>query len=382
MLFATPKLTQSDLRVIEEIEALRSEFRHRLAEPRRWEGQLRRSLTAAAVRGSTHIEGYTISPEDAETLMLGGEISPDTDEATRSAVTGYRDALTYIQRAAGFKIFAWDHTLLSALHFMMTRADESAKGGEYRTGGVWVSGGPNRPPVYTAPDPGDVPSLMGEFVRWLGAGDLDAPALVRASMAHLNLVSIHPWRDGNGRMSRAIHTLVLAREGVLAPEFSSIEEWLGADDFNTLAYYAALRETQHGTWQPRRNADSWVRFCLTAHHLQAQEVQRRFEAAARLWYRLEEIARREHLDERVISALYSAAQGQLRRTAYQAEESLTRDQALADLRTLRRIDLIEPVGHARTQRYVGGPLLRRARLAVYAEVHADLYREPYATDGS
>jgi Fic family protein len=378
MLYATPKLTRDDLRVIEEIEVLRSEFRHRLSEPLPWEGQLRRSLTAAAVRGSTHIEGYTITPEDAETLILGGDISPDTDDATREAVTGYRDALTYIQRAAGFQIFAWDHTLLSALHFMMTRADQSAEGGEYRRTGVWVSGGANRPPVYTAPDPDDVPALMDEFVHWLGDGDPGSPALVRAGMAHLNLVSIHPWRDGNGRMSRAIHTLVLAREGVLAPEFSSIEEWLGADDYNTREYYAALRETGD-SWQPHHDARSWVRFCLTAHHLQAQDVQRRFETASRLWFRMEEIARGHRLDERVISALYAAAQGQLRRTAYQAEETLTRDQALADLRTLRRLDLIEPVGHARTQRYVGGLPLRRARAAIHAEVHADLYREPYGT---
>ena len=107
MLFATPSLTPDDHRVVDEIEALRSEFRHRLAQPRRWEGQLRRSLTAAAIRGSTHIEGYTISSEDAETLIAGGDISPETDEATRNAVTGYRDALTYIQHAADFQIFAW-----------------------------------------------------------------------------------------------------------------------------------------------------------------------------------------------------------------------------------------------------------------------------------
>ncbi|WP_407289274.1 Fic family protein [Streptomyces sp. BP-8] len=82
-------------------------------------------------------------------------------------------------------------------------------------------------------------------------------------MAHLNLVSIHPWRAGNGRMSRAVHTLVLAREGVLAPKFSSIEEWLGADDFNTREYSAALRTVQAGTWQPRRDAHSWIHFCRT-----------------------------------------------------------------------------------------------------------------------
>ncbi|MEU3792485.1 Fic family protein [Streptomyces fructofermentans] len=378
MLFATPPLTSDDRRVIDEIEAFRSEFRRRLAQPRRWEGQLRRSLTAAAVRGSTHIEGYTISAEDAETLMAGGDISPDTDEATRGAVTGYLDALTYVQRAAGFRIFSWDHTLLSALHFMMVRTgDEAVRPGEYRTSGVRVSGGPNRPPVYTAPDAEHVPALMGELLSWLTEGDLDTPALVRASMTHLNLVSIHPWLDGNGRMSRAVHTLVLAREGILAPEFSSIEEWLGADDFNTREYYAALRTVQAGSWQPKRDAASWIRFCLTAHHLQAQEVQRRFEAASRLWFRLEQLAEQHHLGDRTISALYAAAQGHLRRTTYQAEESLTRDQALADLRTLRRLDLITPVGHARTQRYIGGTATSEMRREVHTEVHTDLYREPY-----
>jgi Fic family protein len=218
---------------------------------------------------------------------------------------------------------------------------------------------------------------MDELVDWLAAGDTQAPALVRASMAHLNLVSIHPWRDGNGRMSRAVHTLVLAREGVLAPEFSSIEEWLGADDFNTREYYAALRSVQAGSWQPSRSTHSWITFCLTAHHLQAQEVQRRFEAAARLWYRLETLAQQRRLNERTISALYAAAHGHLRRVSYQEEEGLTRDQALADLRALRRLDLIEPIGHARTQRYTGGAALRQARGQVHAEVHADLYREPY-----
>ncbi|MGC0421616.1 Fic family protein [Embleya sp. AB8] len=377
MLYATPPLTPDDLRVIREIEAFRTEFRHRLAEPRRWEGQLRRSLTAAAVRGSTHIEGYTITAQDAETLVAGGEISAETDDATRGAVTGYRDALTYIQRASGFRLFSWDHTLLSALHFMMTRTDDETRPGEYRTGGVWVSGGPNRPPVYTAPDPDEVPDLMDEFLARVGNDEPDVPALVRASMAHLNLVSIHPWRDGNGRMSRAVHTLVLARDGVLAPEFSSIEEWLGADDFNTREYYAALRSVQAGTWQPDRDAHSWIRFCLTAHHLQAQEVQRRFETAARLWFRLEALARREGLDERTVSALYAATNGTLRRTTYQTEEGLTRDQALGDLRTLRRLDLIESIGHARTQHYLAGPEVRRARNEIHNEVHADLYREPY-----
>jgi Fic family protein len=300
------------------------------------------------VRSSTRIEGYTISEEAAETLVAGGDISAETSEETLAAVTGYRDAISYVRHAARFKIFSWDHTLLSALHFMMTRTERLKQPGEYRSTEVWVVGGRDEPPVFTAPDPDLVPELMGELLDWLAHGDLDCPAFVRASMAHLNLVSIHPWRDGNGRMSRAVHTLVLAREGVLAPEFSSIEEWLGSDERNTSKYYAALQAVRTA-WQPERDARPWLRFCLRTHHL----------------------------GERTITALYAAATGQLRRTYYMEEESLTRDQSLADLRTLRKLNLIEPVGHARTQRYVGGPALVAARQEVRAEVYKDFFREPY-----
>lgn len=101
---------------------------------------------------------------------------------------------------------------------------------------------------------------MAELLEWLNAGDLSTPLYVRAAMAHLNLVSIHPWRDGNGRMSRCLHTLLLARDGVLAPEFSSIEEWIGTSTANTGRYYNALQTTR-ATWDPDADAHDWVRFC-------------------------------------------------------------------------------------------------------------------------
>jgi Fic family protein len=68
---------------------------------------------------------------------------------------------------------------------------------------------------------------MTDVVGWLREGDLDAPVVVRAAMAHLHLVSVHPFGDGNGRIARIVQSLVLAREGLLSPEFASIEEYLG-----------------------------------------------------------------------------------------------------------------------------------------------------------
>ncbi|WP_338055529.1 MULTISPECIES: Fic family protein [Streptomyces] len=80
---------------------------------------------------------------------------------------------------------------------------------------------------------------MSEFIDWLNEGDLDAPVHVRAAGTHLNLVKIHPWKDGNGRMSRVLSTLVFSREPLMPPESSSIEEWLGRAQ-NTYAYYACV----------------------------------------------------------------------------------------------------------------------------------------------
>lgn len=62
---------------------------------------------------------------------------------------------------------------------------------------------------------------------------------------------------------RALQTLVLAREGVVHPLFSSIEEWLGR---NTQDYYAVLAHVGEGSWNPTNSALPWVRFCLKAHY--------------------------------------------------------------------------------------------------------------------
>ncbi len=376
MLFATPALDGDDDRVLTQIEDFREQFRHRLAEPRRWQGQLRRNLVAEAIRGSNTIEGYTISRDDAMALASGDSMSSAPDDDTRAAVEGYKDALTYVQQSAHFEVFRYDEMLLSALHFMLVKHDLPKWPGRYRTGGIWVSGGPGNPPVYEGPEAGQVSPLMTELADWLNTGDLDAPAYARAAMAHLNLVSIHPWRDGNGRMSRCLHTMVLARERILAPEFSSIEEWLGLSHHNTLQYYAALGSVRT-SWAPGRNAHSWVRFCLRAHHLQAQGIQRRFEEAARIWVSLEAVAHQHRLPERTVTALYAASQGHLRRKTYAEDEELTRDQSVRDLQLLKRLDLIEPVGHGRTLRYLGGKDIRAIATEVQRSVSSEFLKEPY-----
>jgi Fic family protein len=218
---------------------------------------------------------------------------------------------------------------------------------------------------------------MNELIEWLHDGDVDAPAYARAAMAHLNLVGIHPWRDGNGRTARALHTLVLARTGELAPEFSSIEEWLG-EHTNTVQYYEALRSTQNGTFQPERDAHSWLRFVFAAHHRQAQRVKRRYEWTVRLWNDLARLAGDQGLPDRVVSALYAAAVGEVRRTTYQQDESLSRDQAIRDIQALTRAGLLTPRGNATTRVYVLAGTATEIAQAASAAVRGP-GRDPYAS---
>jgi Fic family protein len=189
-------------------------------------------------------------------------------------------------------------------------------------------------------------------------------------------VGIHPWRDGNGRTARALHTLVLARVGEPAPEFSSIEEWLG-ESTNTVQYYEALRSTPEGSFQPGRDAHSWLRFVFAAHHRQAQRVKRRSDWTVRLWNDLARLAGERGLPERTVSALYAAAVGEVRRTTYQRDESLSRDQAIRDVQALTRSGLLTPRGNATTRVYVLDGAATDIAQAAAAAVRGT-GRDPYA----
>src|SRR3546814_807887 len=158
------------------------------------------------------IEGFNVSVEDAVAALEGDEPQDSKNEDFR-AVSSYRRALTYVIQLSRDDHFSYSSSLLRSLHFMMTEYDLDASPGLWRPRGIWIRNEASGDIVYEGPDHELVPGLVEELVQDLQA-DSDAPVMVRAAMSHLNLVMIHPFRDGNGRMSRCLQTLVLAREGI------------------------------------------------------------------------------------------------------------------------------------------------------------------------
>src|ERR1700722_5800911 len=303
-LYAAPALTAEDEAVLREIHQMRKELRHVLRTPRRWEGVLRRSALARAIQGSNSIEGYQVDEDDAA-AAVDGEQPISADEETFLEIQGYRQALGYVLAMGDAAYATFDAAEIRAMHYMMLSHDHASSPGRYRQGPVYVHDERRDRVVYEGPEAAGVPALVDALVDSLHTGLSNDP-VVRSAMAHLNLVMIHPFRDGNGRMARALATLVLTRSDIGEPEFSSIEEWLGA---NTDDYYSVLAHTGHGSWPARGDAHLLVRFNLRAHHRPAPTMGRRVSEGGKAWVDLEALRMEHGLPERTMEAMFDAGIG-------------------------------------------------------------------------
>jgi Fic family protein len=382
MLFEPPALDARELHVLKQIDDLKQRLRWQLNEPKRWSGSLRRLSFARNIQASNSIEGFDAALDDAAAVALGEEPLDATTE-TRLALVGYRNAMTYVlQLASPEDDFEYSDQLIKSLHFMMTSYDLKNRPGRWRSGAVYVRKDETQEIVHEGVDIGQVPALMGELVEQLSRDDDAVPPLVRAAMAHLNLVMIHPFKDGNGRMARCLQSLVLARQGVLSPVFMSIEEYLGR---NTDAYYDVLATVGGGSWQPTRDARPWVRFILKAHLRQARTLLQRVRESEKLWQKLEPLVAANGLPDRTMYALFDAALGlRVRRATYRAilddmsEDAVSEQTASRDLRQLVDTRLLVAEGEKRGRYYVASSQIKQLRREIVDERDPRDDSDPFA----
>jgi len=322
---------------------------------------------ARAVQGSNSIEGYNASLDDV-IAAVEEEPTLGVEEETRLALAGYRDAMTYVLQIASDDSLEVDEGLLKSLHFMMIKYDLKKNPGRWRPGPIFVHREATDEIVYEGPPSEEIPVLIGEMLTELDREN--DPVVVKAAMAHLNLTMIHPFSDGNGRMARCLQTLVLARDRVVAPVFSSIEEFLGR---NTEAYYGVLEDVGAGAWHPERDARPWVRFCMRAHYLQAITTMRRREEIESLWNECLALAESNNLAERCAAGLMDAAIGvRIRRKIYRSSAEAAMGEEISDLSASRDLkamvdsDLLVAVGERRGRYYLAGEELTRLREQAHA----------------
>ena len=358
MLFETPVLDSQEEDVLGRVGELKRILGHAVSDqPKRWYGLLRRTTFARAVRGSNSIEGYDVALDDAVAAAEGEEpLDPKTEAWVN--VMGYRVAMSYVLQLAGDTHFQYSADLLRSLHYMMLQHTLAKNPGRWRPGPIFVYDHEREERVYLGPDPDQVPDLIHELLIFLN-GNQTMPGVIKGAMAHLNLVLIHPFSDGNGRMARCLQTMVLARSGILAAPFSSIEEYLGR---NTAAYYEILAAVGGGSWHPERDARPWIRFCLTAHFRQATTILARTREIGSLWDALEKECADRGLPDRAMLVLADAALGmRVRNSTYRSIAEVTENLASKDLKVLVVEGLLVPQGEKRGRFYIASNSLKAIR---------------------
>ena len=240
---------------------------------------LRRVATIESIGSSTRIEGAKLTDRDVERLLSDLEIK-SFDSRDEQEVAGYADAVE--------TVFAhWESITLTENHIRQLHRDllkYSVKGerhrGEYKTlsNSVEAFGpdGESLGVVFATASPFDTPRLMADLVEWTRIRLRDTrlhPLLVTAIFIVVFL-EIHPFQDGNGRLSRILTTLLLLRAGYAYVPYSSLESVI---EQGKEAYYLALRRTQGTIRTGRPDWQPWVVFFLNALHQQKERLNNRIE---------------------------------------------------------------------------------------------------------
>jgi Fic family protein len=300
----------------------------------------------ATVAGSTGIEGNPLTPAQVDEVLSGGRI--DASPTDIREVFNYNAALDLANRAALRPDFEWSQELIRRLNAAVLEGLEDDERGEYRRRPVTVGG------VFFPPEHERLPGLMANLVEWLRDGDPQHP-LIRAGLTHLNVVSIHPWVNGNGRTARVAGSLMLMRCGIGSPELLNVESEIRA---NRERYFAVLQETHGSTYAPgEHSATPWLEY-FAGICVNRLAIRNRLTAAlpgdiGLLFMELQ--GARGAAEWPAI--LLGARLAPVRTTRVAASLGLSPGRARAMLREMADAGWLEPIGERRGRRYGPSPRL-------------------------
>ncbi|WP_245453296.1 Fic family protein [Aquibium carbonis] len=240
---------------------------------------LRRVATIESIGSSTRIEGSRLTDADVERLLSNLDVktfgSRDEQE-----VAGYAQVMEMV--FALFDAIDLTENHITQLHrdlLAFSSKDERHRGA-YKTLPNNVSAfdadGKEIAVVFETATPFDTPRKMQELVAWTRSALSEAslhPLLVAAIFAVVFL-EIHPFQDGNGRLSRILTTLLLLRAGYAYVPYSSLESVI---ENSKEGYYLALRQTQRTIRGAKPNWQPWIVYFLRALQSQKRRLEKKIE---------------------------------------------------------------------------------------------------------
>ena len=240
---------------------------------------LRRVATIESIGSSTRIEGSKLTDRQVEALIDKLEIK-SFETRDEQEVAGYAEVMELL-------FSSWEHIPFNENHIQQLHRDllvhsnkDARHRGKYKTNSNSVvaldAAGKQLAVIFETATPFDTPHLMQELVEWVrNMRDNQAlhPLLIVAVFVVVFL-EIHPFQDGNGRLSRVLTTLLLLQAGYSYVPYSSLESII---EQNKQGYYIALRQTQGTIRTTTPNWQPWITFFLSSLCSQVKRLEEKIE---------------------------------------------------------------------------------------------------------
>ncbi len=252
-------------KLLEEIARIREQLRSSLIKVP-WVPSLVKDALARAAWGSTAIEGCTLSLEAVKGLLEGKDMEGYPDRHIRMA-RNYLNALSWIQKREKEKTLL-EKDVLRLHSIISNHAIDEGPIGEYRKV-------PVRAGLHVCPDWKKVPELTHALLAWLNGPAAELPAVFSSAILHLRFAEIHPFRDGNGRVARALATWQLYRMGFDTLHVFALDEVLLE---NRTLYIKNLQRVQ----VEGADMGDWLEFMAEAVLETLERVQGRIQALGKL----------------------------------------------------------------------------------------------------
>jgi len=240
---------------------------------------------------TTHIEGTRLTLDQAERLW-NGEAVPEADPDDTRELLNYRSAFEFVSDCldSGDPI---TEGLIREIHRKLVEGVRGGKAnpGNYRRIQNYVANSSTGEIIYTPPSAVEVPIMMSEMVKWLNA-DLEIHPVLVSGITQFQLVHIHPFLDGNGRVSRLLSTLCLYKAGYDFKRLFTISEYYDRDRPTFYKKIQSVRENH-------MDMTGWLDFFITGLETQMIEVKERGEQVIRR----DVLVQKHGLNERQCKAL-------------------------------------------------------------------------------
>lgn len=267
------RLSNKTLLTVAEIDELKGKWSGSFALNPRVLGQLKRSVIITSTASSTRIEGAQMSDREVDRFLRGiNHLTPKNRD--EQEVAGYADLLGRIfDHYASLRISESRVLQMHEIMLKFSKKDERHRG-KYKTKGntvAIVEKGQVKQILFEPTPPWLVKKEMDDALEWLKEheGQKELHPLVIVANFIFEFLAIHPFEDGNGRLSRALTNLMLLQNGYVYVPYVSLEEII---ETRQAEYYLALRKTQKSHKTAREDIGPWLEFFLECLLAQAKKA--------------------------------------------------------------------------------------------------------------